>query len=111
MKNDVAYLKHILNMIDRIEAVTGSGKTEFLESKLYQDAVLRNLKTFTETTQRLSNAFKSAHPEIEWAKLAAFRNVLVHDYLGIDVKLIWTVATHDVPELKSSVIGMLAELD
>ncbi len=111
MKNDVAYLKHILNMIDRIEAVTGSGKTEFLESKLYQDAVLRNLHTLTETTQRLSNAFKSAHPEIEWAKLAAFRNVLVHDYLGIDMELVWTVITEDVPEFKFKLAGILNRID
>jgi len=53
----------------------------------------------TETTQRLSTNLKAQYPDVEWTMLSAFRNVLVHDYLGIDVKLIWTVATHDVPEL------------
>ncbi len=111
MKNDKAYLKHILNMIDRIESVTGTGKNTFLRSQLHQDAVLRNLQTMTETTQRLSENLKSTHPDVEWATLAAFRNVLVHDYLGIDIELVWTVLTQDVPEFKSKIIKILSILD
>ena len=111
MKNDKAYLKHILNMIDRIESVTGASKNTFLGSQLHQDAVLRNLHTMTETTQRLSDNLKSAHPDVEWATLLAFRNVLVHDYLGIDIELVWTVVTQDVPEFKKKIIKILSKLD
>lgn len=111
MKNDKAYLKYILNMIDRIESVTGTGKNTFLGSQLHQDAALRNLHTMTETTQRLSDNLKSAHPDVEWATLAAFRNVLVHDYLGIDIELVWTVLTQDVPEFKNKIIRILSKLD
>lgn len=98
-------------MIKRVEIATRGGKTAFLGSQLHQDAVLRNLHTMTETTQRLSDDLKSAHQEVDWAKLAAFRNVLVHDYLGIDLELVWTVVTRDVPEFKAKVTGILALLE
>jgi uncharacterized protein with HEPN domain len=110
VKSDRVYLQHILAMISRIENATATGKASFLESPLHQDAVLRNLHTMTETTQRLSTDLRDAHPEIDWAALAAFRNVLVHDYLGIDIELVWTVVSQDVPEFKGKVMGLLGNL-
>jgi uncharacterized protein with HEPN domain len=59
-----------------------------MASHTLQDAVLRNLQTMTESTQRLSDALKAAHPDVEWRRIIAFRNVLVHDYLGIDLERI-----------------------
>jgi len=111
LKSDKVYLQHILEMIRRIEGVADLGKETFLESMLHQDAVLRNLHTFTETTQRLSDGLKAAHPEVEWVTLAAFRNVLVHDYLGVDIDVVWNVITHDVPEFKNSIVNILKELE
>lgn len=110
MKSDKVYLQHILEMISRIEAATESGKKEFLSSQLHQDAVLRNLHTMTETTQRLSADLKESHPDIEWSTLAAFRNVLVHDYLGIDIKLVWIVISQDIPEFKRKISRILNKL-
>lgn len=107
MKKDPAYLQHILDMIERIESATAAGKVAFFESVVHQDAVLRNLHTLTETTQRLSAGLKTAHPEIDWAALAAFRNVMVHDYLGIDMELVWAVVIQDVPDLKIKVTKLL----
>ena len=110
MKSDRAYLEHMLDMIDRIELATAAGRTAFLESVLHQDAVLRNLHTLTETTQRLSADLRDAHPEVNWAALAAFRNVVVHDYLGIDIELVWTVVSQDVPDLRAKVAILLDTL-
>jgi uncharacterized protein with HEPN domain len=78
-----------------------------MASHTLQDAVLRNLQTMSESTQRLSDALKAAHPEIEWRRIAAFRNVLVHDYLGIDLETVWEIVRRDVPQLKSTVLVML----
>ncbi|MBK9776701.1 MAG: DUF86 domain-containing protein [bacterium] len=94
-------------MIDRIEMATAAGKAAFFESVVHQDAVLRNLHTLTETTQRLSADLKLSHAEIDWAALAAFRNVVVHDYLGIDIELVWAVVTQDVPDLRIKVTKLL----
>ncbi len=110
MKSDKIYLQHILEMISRIEKATDEGKGAFLGSELHQDAVLRNLHTMTETTQRVSSELKDAHPEIEWKMLSAFRNVLVHDYLGIDLELVWTVVSRDLPEFKLQVTKIFSDL-
>ena len=111
MKSDKAYLQHILEMIGRVESATEPGKSEFLSSHLHQDAVLRNLHTITETTQRLSAELKASHSSIDWATLSAFRNVLVHDYLGIDIELVWTVVSQDIPEFKDQVSRILKALE
>ena len=111
MKSDKAYLQHILEMISRVESASESGKETFVGSHLHQDAVLRNLHTIMETTQRLSADLKAENTDIEWATLAAFRNVLVHDYLGIDIELVWTVVNQDIPEFKGKVTKILSKFD
>ncbi len=107
MKDDGVYLIHILECIRRIEEDTSEGREQFLGKHTLQDAVLRNLQTMAESTQRLSEPLKERHPEIEWRSIAAFRNILVHAYLGIDLELIWIVTQRDVPELKRVVQDML----
>ena len=80
-----------------------------MASHTLQDAVLRNLQTIAESTQRLSDDLKAKQAEIDWRRIAAFRNVLVHDYLGIDVERIWQITQRDVPELKQAILTMLDE--
>ncbi len=63
-----------------------------------------------ESTQRISDDLKAAHPEIEWHRVAAFRNVLVHDYLGIDVENVWDITQRDVPQLKLAILTALEKL-
>ncbi len=109
MRDDTVYLRHIRENIRRIEENVAGGRDHFLSSHALQDAVLRNLQTLAESTQRLSDDLKVTHPEIEWRRIAAFRNVLVHDYLGIDVETIWDITRRDVPELKQAILAMLAD--
>ncbi len=110
MKDDSFYLRHILDCIDRIEDGTSAGVEAFNSSRMAQDAVLRNLQVLSESCQRLSDELKSRWPQVEWRQIAAFRNVLVHDYLGLDLQRIWEVTQGDVTELKKSIQQMLREL-
>lgn len=109
MRDDTVCLLHILESIKRIEENISQGRDRFLKSHTLQDAVLRNLQTMAESTQHLSDDLKESHPEIEWERIAAFHNVLVHDYLGIDVERVWDITQRDVPELKRAVMNMLGE--
>jgi Uncharacterized conserved protein len=109
MKDDSVYLAHIKECIRRIEENTSAGQEAFFQSHMLQDAVLRNLQTMCEATQRLSDAVKSSRPEIEWVRVAAFRNVLVHNYLGIDLQLVWGILTNDLPSLKQAISELLDE--
>ena len=109
MKEDAVYLRHIRECIRRIQENVAGGKEQFLSSHTLQDAVLRNLQTMSESTQRLSDAVRTAHPEIEWRRIAAFRNVLVHNYLGIDLEIVWEIVCRDVPQLRQAIVALLGE--
>ncbi|RJX16888.1 MAG: DUF86 domain-containing protein [Desulforudis sp.] len=108
MKDDRLYLIHISESIARIESYTsGMDFAAFIKNTLVQDAVIRNPQVLAESTQRLSGEFKAQHVEIEWYRIAGMRNILVHDYLGIDLETIWTVATTKLPDLKVAIDAAL----
>lgn len=114
MKDDRLYLIHIRECIERIERIeryTSSGREAFDADTLIQDGVLRNLHTLTESTQRISAPLKAPHPEVAWREIAKFRNVIVHDYLGVDLERVWGIVQHDLPILRDSVLLMLTEFD
>lgn len=111
MKDNKLYLIHISECLERIERYIGSGgRDAFMASTLTQDAVLRNLQTMAESTQRLSDELKDAHPEVNWYQIAGFRNVLVHDYLSVDMDRVWLIIERELPGLKRAVETMLQEL-
>jgi uncharacterized protein with HEPN domain len=110
VKTDRTYLEHIEECIRRVEKNTAGGREVFVADDTLQDAVLRNLQTLSEATQRLSDSLKAAHPQVEWDRIAAFRNVLVHNYLGIDLETVWRVVREEIPVLKAQVKAMIAAL-
>lgn len=104
MKDDRLYRYHIIESIDKITSyVDGVSRDEFLNSTMIQDAVLRNLQVLAESTQRLTSEFKKMNPGIEWVGIAGLRNILVHDYLGIDLDTVWNVLESDLPKLRKVV--------
>ena len=105
-RDDNVYLDHMLECIRRIEHNVSAGQESFLTSHTIQDSVLRNLQTLAEASQRLSNASKATQPHIPWREIAAFRNVLVHNYLGIDLDTVWLIVQRDIPPLKQALIVM-----
>jgi len=104
MKDDRLYRIHICECIDRINSyVKDIDRHTFMAPSLVQDAVLRNLQTMAESTQRLSDGFKNSHKTIEWYKIAGLRNLLVHDYLGVDLDTVWNIIVKPLKELRQVV--------
>jgi uncharacterized protein with HEPN domain len=89
---------------------TAEGKDFFFADPKTQDAVIRNLQTLAESTQRISSSLRKSHSEINWRNIAGFRNVAVHDYLGLDLKQIWIIVENDLPQLKDQIAAILKEL-
>ena len=110
MKDDKVYLIHIRECIERIESYTEGGAEVFFSDTKTQDAVLRNLHTLSESTQRLSQPLKTSHPEVDWRGISGFRNVLVHDYLGVNLVRVWEVVQRNLPDLKAKIIGIMQEM-
>ena len=111
MKDDRVYLKHILRCIARIEEYTAGGRESFFGSHLIQDGVIRNLQTLAESSQQLSEGVKASQPSVDWKGLAGFRNVLVHDYLGVDLELVYRAVEQDVPQLKRACEAAIPALE
>lgn len=107
MKDDRLYLIHILESIERVEEYTSEGLEQFLSDKKTQDAVLRNLQILAESTQRISPELKNAHSEIDWRGISGFRNVLVHDYLGVNLITVWGIIEGPVKDLKKRMSEVL----
>jgi uncharacterized protein with HEPN domain len=107
MKDDRLYLIHIQEAIERIEDYTQDGEEYFMEDRKTQDAVLRNLHTLAESSQRVSSSLKEQYPQVEWRILSAFRNVVVHDYLGISLSRVWDIVEDDLPGLKEQIAIIL----
>jgi uncharacterized protein with HEPN domain len=111
VKDDRLYLVHIQDCIDHILHFTSEGKDAFLSDRRTQDAVLRNLHTLSESIQKISTETKLKHPETPWREISAFRNVIVHDYLGIDLSRIWDIVERDLPILKDQISMIVMSLE
>jgi uncharacterized protein with HEPN domain len=111
MKDNRLYLIHIQECLTRIELYTVEGKDAFLTDIKTQDAVLRNLQTLAESTQRLSDELKAAHPDIDWRRISGFRNVLVHDYLSVNLVRVWEIIERNLPDLRGKILLILQELE
>lgn len=107
---DRVLLAHMRDCLDRILEYTNAERARFDASRLVQDAVIRNLQTLAESSQRLSSEIKGAEPQIPWRELAGFRNVIVHGYLGVDLGAVWLVVEQDLPALTEAVNRMTTRL-
>ncbi len=108
---DRALLTHIAECLARIAEYTGGSESTFMGSRLVQDAVIRNLQTLAESTQRLSDALKATEPEIPWRDIAGFRNVLTHGYLALELQPVWNAIEQDLPGLAQAIARMRRTLD
>jgi uncharacterized protein with HEPN domain len=102
MKNDQLYISNIKEAIHWIETYTDTGEQSFLTTKMIQDAVIRNLEIIGEATKNLSPEFRQQNPQIPWRQMAGLRDVLIHDYLRIDLEEIWLIVKNDLPALKQN---------
>lgn len=107
VKTDRVLLAHMRECIERVREYTAGDRARFETSRLIQDAVIRNLQTLAESSQRLSETIKTTEPQVPWRELAGFRNVIVHGYLGIDLAAVWLVVEQDLPPLATALDRML----
>lgn len=109
MKDESVYLRHILDAIKKIQSYTTGGRKEFFQNTLIQDAVIRNLEIIGEAVRNLSVEFRRRHPEVPWRSITALRNVLIHEYFGVELEIVWRVVQRRVPRLRRYVEMLLAK--
>jgi len=101
MKNDKVYIEHILEAIQTIETFKeGLDLESFLRNKMASDAIIRELEIIGEASNNISEEFQKENADIPWRKIIGIRNTLIHEYFGINKKVVWETVEHDLPELK-----------
>jgi len=108
VKSDRAYLFHIRDAIMRIEEYSRVGREEFLRTPHWQDAVIRQLEIIGEASKRLSPDVRATHPEVPWRRICGLRDVLIHDYMSVDLEAVWNIVQAGIPRLRDCVAGILA---
>lgn len=110
MKDDKLYIIHISECIQRIETYTQDGKDVFMQTQMVQDAVIRNFEILGEATKRISAEFRLIYPDVPWRNMAGFRDVLIHNYISVDLDVIWEIIQADLPDLSNKIKAILQEL-
>jgi len=101
MENDKIYIEHILEAIQTIEDYKRDLNFEsFLENKMAADAIIRELEIIGEASNNVSEEFQKENPDIPWRKVTGIRNTLIHEYFGVNKKIVWDTVENDLPELK-----------
>jgi len=108
-KDERDYIGDIRNRILRIETfLMGMTDEDYYRSLLHQDAVAHNFTIIGEAASRLSPATRSKYAQVPWREIIGFRNVIVHDYDGVEIREVWKTFKNDLPVLKAVVELMLA---
>lgn len=103
-------IQDILSSIAKIERYTkGIRITEFKKDTLIVDAVVRNFEIIGEASKHIPAAIRNKYPDIPWAEMAGIRNILIHEYFGVDVKIVWHAAKKDLPSLKKKLLIISSE--
>lgn len=110
-KDRRVYLAYILECTQKIERFTAEGKDRFLRDDMVQDAVIRNLEIIGEAAKRIDDDYRVAYPDVPWRALAGLRDVLIHQYEGVDLGRVWTIVEKDLPPLKQAITELLPPLD
>lgn len=107
MKDDSIYIDHMLNSINRIlDYISGKDLEAFEADLVRQDAVVRQLEIIGEATKRVSKELRSKHPDIPWSDMAGMRDVLINNYIDVDLGVVWKTASENIPDLKALIIKL-----
>jgi uncharacterized protein with HEPN domain len=101
---------HILDAIREVEAyVAGVTFPQFLANSEKRFATIKQIEIIGEACNRITNELKLAHPEVAWKPINGFRNISIHEYFGVNLQLVWEIATVNLPELKDQFTSILKE--
>ena len=109
MRDSKLYLRDIREALEKIDTFTKEFTfEEFAEDAKTVDAVIRNLEILGEAAKHIPKRVKEKHPDVDWKAMAGMRNILVHEYFGVRMGIIWKTIKERLPELKQKIGEILA---
>ena len=110
-RNMRLYIQDILDSIERIEQYTKDiQESDFIKNLQFQDSVLRRFEIIGEAVKNIPNDFRNSYQDIPWKRIAGLRDVLIHEYFGVNVHRVWKLAKYDLNELKQKIIKIKDDL-
>ncbi len=107
-RDSKVYLEDILEAAQRIRRyTTGLSFMRFAKDRKTIDAVVRNLEVIGEAAKNVPRNERQRHPKVEWRKMAGLRDILIHEYFGIDVEIVWDIVRRKIPVLQRQIKRML----
>ncbi len=103
MRDDRERLRDILEAIDNIQTEAENGKTAFERDRLVQTWIIHHLQIIGEAASKVSQPLQEAESRIPWPQIVAMRNILVHEYFGVDLEEVWRAVERDLPPMKRAI--------
>ena len=106
------YIEDILDSITKIQQYTQTiDEQDFLDNTQIQDAVLRRLEIIGEAVKNIPQSFRDKYPRIPWKNIAGLRDILIHEYFGVNLRRAWKVAKEDILDLKQELAKVRKDLN
>lgn len=108
---DKVRLQHVMDAIHEIETyLAGASFEQFLENSEKRFATIKQIEIIGEACNALTDELKANYPSVPWKPIIGFRNISIHEYIGVNMRLVWEIAKNDLPELKEKMRRILADL-
>jgi len=102
------FLRHILNECDYLLRLKqGKDREQLLDDETNSRAIVRSLEVIGEATKKVPDEIRSENPKVSWNEMAGMRDVLIHNYFGIDYDIVWNVMLNNIPELHGELIAII----
>lgn len=104
-KNDLVYIKHILDSINAIiDFSRGIDKEELVSNRMKQSAIIREIEIIGEAVKNISRSTKNRYSGIKWKEIIGTRDKMIHHYFGVDLDIVLAIVEKDIPELKKEIL-------
>ena len=111
MKEDLAFIEHILDSINAIESFSRDlDKNKLTSDRLRQSAIVREIEIIGEAVKNISESLKNKYKGIEWKEISGTRDKMIHHYFGVDLNIVWNIIKRDLPNLKTKILKIKEDL-
>lgn len=110
-RDELVFFEDIIDCIHKImEYVENTSETEFKENTEKQDAVIRRIEIIGEAVKSISNETRNNYNHIPWREIAGMRDIVIHEYFGVSIEMIWQVSINEIPKLEKDIKNIVSKL-